>query len=563
MMRTRFALTTTLAVFAMHCSEAPAPAPPGEEADNHPGTLVITSPERAAFIEDDGSPIEIKGSGASSSLTINGTPAEVAPDGTFHATVEPAAGLNIVVAVDGEARLETPFLFGHFEAATKPVGQGIAIDIGEAGISGAAPAASLTSITNKFLEDIEIGGALKGQTFAGDGPLGSKWSYRVTNAGDDGARVGFGAESEGLGVDAAIEKFFVDGTLTIRYFGRESSGPAKISADKATIRGAAALSVEAGVLGAAMPTADVKLEGFRYQSNNAGFPCCVDGVVTTFLRPMIEKAVKDRVREEIPKALKITLDGVGMPESLELDALGLKAPLPIDTRFDGVDFDSSGGTLTASLLFGGRFGPGDPGARAPGWLKLGQPFRFGPRASSFGISFSVDAVNQLLFAAWGTGALSREMPDAPPVTGLTIDAALPPILSVTSGGEIRVALGELVMKASLANGPFKAAVSVTQDVTPSVEGNDLVLAPKGEPQLSITWLEADGVAEGLRSVIVAGAKDQMTKLLKPVKIPFPSIALDRLGPSFEGQSLGIATPQVDVDRSAGRLGISGVMSLVE
>src|SRR5690606_32864033 len=114
-------------------------------------------------------------------------------------------------------------------------------------------------------------------------------------------------------------------------------------------------------------------------------------------------------------------------------------------------------------------------------------------------------------SAWGTGALKRDLPDADPVTGLSIDAALPPVLSVTKDGDLRVALGELVVSAEFATGPFKAAVSVVQDVDPSTEGSELVLTPKGEPRLSITWLDADNVAEGLRNIIVAGAKDQMIK----------------------------------------------------
>src|SRR6185369_7164300 len=81
-----FVVATTLAVLGINCSsEEPAPKPDDGVTEAHPGNLVITSPERAAFIEgatDRSGSVEVRGTGVTSELTINGQRAEVAADGS-------------------------------------------------------------------------------------------------------------------------------------------------------------------------------------------------------------------------------------------------------------------------------------------------------------------------------------------------------------------------------------------------------------------------------------------------------------------------------------------------
>jgi len=555
-----------LALASAHCSsEEPAPRQDDAVIDNHPGDLVITSPKRAAFIEgDDGADVEIEGTGATSELTINGQRADVSADGSFHAKVKATAGLNIVKAADGESRLETPFLFGHFVSKDTPVARAAAIQIGPEGMNGAAPLTSLSSITNQFLDGQDLMKAVKGKTFSGTIPGGS-WSYKVTDAKYSDATAAFAPGQRGVDVDAALKDVEVDGTLTMTVFSKKYTGPVKMTADRATITGDVELSVDAdeGKLSAKMPTAEANLENFKFDSNNAGFPCCVDSIAKSFLEPKIEEAIRDQVKEIVPSSLALTLDGVGLPKELDLSAAGIARPIAVTARLDDATFDQSGGNLSAAILFGdGSFGPTTPGFKAPGWLKLGGEAARA-RPVGLGVSFSLDAVNQLFFAAWGTGALTRSLPDAPPVTGLKLDPALPPVLLAADGGALRVALGEVVVNAAFGGGePFTAAVSITQDVVPGTEGQDLVLTPKGEPELSITWLDAENVADGVRTIIAAAAKEQIQKFLKPIKIPFPAIGLDKLGASFAGKSLTLAEPTVAVDRASARVSVAGSIALV-
>lgn len=563
-----FVVATALALSAVHCSsEEPAPKPADEITEAHPGALVITSPERGAFIEgatDGSASIEVRGTGASSELTINGQRAEVAAEGSFHVTMRPSVGLNLVVAVDGESRLESPFLFGHFVAADKPVPHAIALDIGAQALSGAAPAASLSTIVNRALTGRDLMAAVKGQTFSGS-VLGGNYKFQVADGKYAGASVKLATAPKGIGVVATVTAVEVNGTLTLTVLGKSYSRPVKITADSATVDGDAELTVDtAGALKGAMPAAEATLDDFRVDTNDAGFPCCVDTIASTVLRPKVEEAIRDGVREQVPKALALTLDGLGLPKSLDLSVAGIGEPLGLETKFDGSSFDTGGGFLSASALFGGRFAAGTPGAKAPGWLQLGddRPLR-SSRPASLAVSFSVDAVNQLLFSAWGTGTLGRTLPDMAPLTGAKLTPGLPPVVTVADGGVLRIALGEVIVEGTLSEKPITAAVTVMQDIVPGSEGDVLVLTPKGEPTIAITWLEADDVADSVKRIVGIAAKEQLGKVLKPVRLPLPKIALDKLGPGFAGESLAVGAPAVSVDRTAARVGVAGSVSLVK
>jgi hypothetical protein len=562
----RFALAATVAIFGLHCSssdeggDTPAAEQKTTVNDNVPGTLVITAPARAAFIKKADGDIEVLGSGATSALTINGKPAEVHPDGTFRAMVTPVAGLNVITAVDDESKLETPFLYGNFGAITDAVAQAVGVAIGPKGLDAPAPAATLTSIGNLVLKDKDLMAPLKGKTFEGS-TSGATYSYKVSDAKYASANVGLAAKAEGLGITAIANNVTVDGTLTVKVLGKSLSGPVKITVDRANVKGDAKLSVDdKGAIRAEMPNADATLDGFKYDSNNAGFPCCVDSVVTGVLKPKVEQALEDAVKNQVPDAVKVTLEGLGLPKEIDLSGFSMK-PVSLATRFDGLTFDAGGGWLTASVLFASKFEPGQPGTNAPGWLRMGQAAAVRPKTDAFGLSFSLDSINQLLFSIWGTGSLASGLPDAGPLTEGKFSPALPPIIIAKEGGALRVALGEVNIDAKLSGKPFTAAASVIQDVTATMEGDVLVLAGAGGPTISITWLKADEIPDSLRKIIVATASDQLVHYLKGVRLPLPTISLEKLGPAFKGQSLALQNPKLAVDAPGARLGMTGAMEL--
>jgi hypothetical protein len=533
-MRLRLLLVAASLAFLACSSEEPRPADPSV-VENVPGSLVITTPERASFVDASGhvdGTIAVRGTGATKSLVINGGPAKVSADGSFEATIDAHPGLNLIVASDGESRLELPFVYGEFSPADRPVAQALAIDIGpQAWSATAAPSASLTTIVNAALEGRDLIASLRGKSFGGNA-LGSSWKFDVTLA----------AAAKGPGVAATAKDLVIEGTMELGSLSR----PVRIRASEATISGVAELSLSPeGALGAAMPTADVDLPGFRIESGNG----TIDTVASVVLRPIVENAVSSAVRDMIPGMVKLTLDGLGLPKELDLSAAGLAVKVPLATRFDGVAFDANGGTLTVATMFGN----GATAGKAPGWLKLAGPFTAGTtRPTGFGASFSIDAVNQLLFAAWATGSLSFG------AQGMKLSPALPPLVQVTGTGNLEIALGEVLVQRDGEPKPM-CAVSILQHVDVKAEADALVLAPNGDPTISITWLVGGG---GILDAIAEGAKGQLTRVLKPFRVPLPKVALDKLGPGFAGQSLAVTDAKIAVDRRSARVTASGAMSLV-
>lgn len=549
--------TATIGLCAVHCSSEERAPEPENVIENHPGSLVITSPARAAFIEAESSQVTVKGTGATGALTINGEQVRVNGDGSFEAKVVPVVGLNVVVAVDGESRLETPFLYGHFAPATRAVPKAIAVQIGQVGIEAPLPNASLTSVTNLVLEGRDVIAMLKGKTFSGT-TSGVDYSFKVTGGAHDKPKVSLNTAKKGLGVTALVTGVVVDGDLTIGAVQR----PVRIDVERATVLAESELSIdaEAGALRAKIPSAETYLDGFRFFSNNAGFPCCVDAIVTGVLRPKVEEAIREGIKEQVPNVLGLTLEGVGLPKEIDFSAAGITLKLGVESKLDGGFFDVQGGFVTASTRFDGRFGIGSPGAKAPGWLTLERAFDIGAakRVSSFGVSIALDAVNQALFAAWGSGTLSY---DAPAPFQAHLSAALPPVLAITRSGALRLGVGEVELRRADSPAPF-AAATMLQDVVARMQGDALVLEPEGEPTISITWLADDTVGSG-RNLVAIAAKEQVGKLLKPFRLPVPRIALDRLGPDFAGRSLALGSSSIAVDEPTARFGMAGSLVLTK
>ena len=553
-------LVSVLAVATLAaCSASTGSTTPTEAiVENHPGALVLQSPARAAFLSQGaGGPIEVVGTGGSVATTVNGNAVKLASDGTFHATVKPTVGLNLITIVDGEARLESPFLYGNFVSPSQPVAHAVSVGIGSAGFGARAPAASISTVLNRALRDRNLVASLAGQSFSGS-LTGATWQYDVSGGHNDATKVTLDTAPTGIAIAATGSGIVVEGTLTVRVLGIPSTHATRLIVDTANVTGTASLSLDGGTLGATMADAALSLDGFHWDSGDFGFPCCVDTIASKYLRPKIEDAIKSAIQEQVPAAAKITLEGVGLPKQLDLSAIGLKTPIAVSAQLDSGSFDANASVLSASILFGGTYAAGTPGAKAPGFLPLGAPLSTLMRPTALGASFSVDAVNQLLFAAWGSGELSFKTPAS---VGLILTPALPPMLTITDKGAVRVEIGEVVVQKVGAAAPL-AAVTIVQDVVPSADPTSLMLTASGEPTLSITFL-ADDSGQAGNSLIASAAKGQVKQLLSPFKMPLPSVALDALGANFAGQSLAIQALEVDVDAKSGQLGAQGAGTLVQ
>lgn len=521
--------------------------PPNENVVDHvAGPLVVTSPARASFLHTTEA-VVVRGTGATKALRVNGMPAKVADDGTFEATFEPIRGLNLVVAVDGESSVEVPFIWGEYASPDKPVAHAVTFDLGPQGFHAQDPQASLSTLATGALTARNLAESLVGMSTSGSA-LGIDYSYEVTGASYGAADVRLAPADGGPNVTVTVTNLVVDGTMTLD----GDPKAVQITASSATVSGIVKLTLDAeGKLAASMPDASVTLDGFQFDSGNI----LLDFAISAILKGQVEKEILKAIKEEVPTALSGAFDGIALPTELDLSAVGVPTPVPIASKYDAVVFDLGGGTLSLQALFGTPPAPGSPGAAAPGSLVLGGNYAVGKnRPSSIGLSLSLDAVNQLLFAAWGTGTVSFK------AASMNLSPKLPPLAMLDDQGALTLALGEILVQQEGATEPM-AAVTVLQRVQGAAEPEALVLTPNGDPHISITWLS--GSAGPARDLIATAAREQLKKALEPIRIPIPKIPLDGLSPSFAGQSLVIANTNVTIAQSAARVSAAGVMTIVK
>lgn len=555
----RRGLLVLVPVLLAACAESSSPpaAPDAEVTENHPHALAISEPRRAAFIDatPGGDTVTIKGTGASKHLTVAGQPAEVASDGSFVAKIHATPGLNIIAAVDGDSRLETAFLYGHFVDPMTPVKNAVAISVGNRALNGALPDASLESVLNLALQNRELVGKLEGKTFSGEN-YGVTWSFEVIKGTNGPAEVVLNSAPQGIGIDASIKDVYVEGRLSMTSKAIDYTRGVKISIGKGGIRGDVDLAVDGdrGAITAAMPTAEAAIEDFKFDTDNAGFPCCVDSILTNLIQPKISDALSEAVRTKVPELVQFTLDGVGLPKKFEFGMAGFKTTLPISARFDGGFFDREGGTLTAGTVFGS-----DPKPGTKGWLALGAPYGGAvARPSGVSVSVALDALNQFMHAAWANGSLVY---DAPAPLNAHLSVALPPVISFSPEGGIRVGIGEVLVQRAGADHAL-AAISAQQEVLPQSQGRSIVLTPKGPPTISVTWLADDSAGSGL-NLVAKAAQEQVLKVLKPFAFPLPAVAMDAAGGGLMGHALVIDQPSVTVDTKQQRIEASGLLTLIK
>jgi hypothetical protein len=548
--------------------DLPAAAEPeGEVAvHNFPGTLRILAPARASFIEQSaGGLIEVRGEGAGSELTIGEQSITPEQDGTFTATVAAVPGLNLVRVVSGEDAVDTPFVYGTFAPASEAVPAAVAVRINEQGFTSKnGDEVTLEMLANRALEDIDLLAALQDKTLSGS-VAGAKWTFDVKSAKYGKTKVELGPREGGATFEARVSDVRVDGKLSVKVFGVGPSGDVSLTADAAEVGGDIGVRLEGSALDASASDVQTSLKGFQYHSGNAGFPCCVDDIMTGILRPKIEEAAQTQVRDALRESFVFALQQLALPKEMDLEGAGFPATITIDEEFDGAKFGKDGVELSAAVRFHHAFAETDLGAQAPGWLTLGKAPGKMSTDPAFGVSISLDALNQALFAAWGQNGLERSIEDVPLAGTLHLAPRLPPLVLADEAGNLYAAAGEIEITAEIGGNPVHAALTVQDPVEVHIDAatSSLVLTPGPEPKISITWLEDDGLTDEFRQTVEAMAIDLLPSLLGPVELPIPSIPLGAVAKSF-GDDVAVlgSGAKLSIDAKTSRASIEGALTVV-
>ena len=523
----------------------PRDEPTGDETvyeEHFPEGIVVTAPARGAFIPAEaGNIVTVMGNGARADLTINGQPVTPDDGGGFVADVPLGVGLNLITVADGEGSVETPVVFGHFAPTTQAVPGAVSLKVNARGFANDDPnAMSLTEVAQHALDDVDLLAPLKGQTLTGSIPGGS-WSLLVWNTEYAGTSVQLSPAQGGAAFTAMVHDVEVFGTLTIDLLFTKTD-EVVLSADAVHVTGNVMAGLEGTSLGGSAPNTTALLQGFNYDSGNAGLPCCVDGILTDYLRPKVQDQVQAQVRDIMSTEVAFALEQFALPPAIDLSALGFDAAIGIDTHLDGAYFDATGATLSAAAKFSGAVQPGQIGETAPGWLAVGQVAAPQALEPAFGVSVSLDALNQALHAAWAQDGLRRMLQGLPMVDTVLVEPRLPPMVLPNPDGTLSARAGEVVLHATFQDVPIQAAVNVLGDVTVQLDpqGGQLLLAPGPQPTVSVTWLLYEGVDEGMRDIIKSTIIDMVPTLLTPISLPLPTLPLGAISPSLDGMAGALA-----------------------
>jgi len=506
--------------------------------DNEPGDLLVTSPARASFISATAAgTVIVQGQGATDELLIDGTPVTPAADGSFSTTVKAVRGLNLIRLVDGPSALDVPFLYGDFAKPTEVVPAALGLRVNALGFADPDPAKlSVTNLAQHALDDVDLLASLQGAVFSGkESP--AKYKFTVTHASYGGASLHFAPRAGGVAVSASLSKLRVEGKLEVKVILLKHTDNVVLSAEAIHVNGNIDASFADGGdqdahLKASASGVQTNVVKFKYDSNNAGFPCCVDSIITKILRPKVRDAVQSAVQKEASRSVSLGLSDFGLPDQIDLSSAGLNAVLSTQQQLAGAQFDAEGAMVSVAAGIEAAGMEAGSGASAPGWLKVGGAPQPMATTTAFGIAVSLDTLNQALFAIWAQGGFEMDVDDVKVVTEIHIAPMLPPVLLAAPQGKLTAGLGEVVVTGKVGGNSFKAAINVLDDVAASIDGeaSSLVLSMSAQPTISVTWLEAEALNESLRIIIGGVLEGYLPTLLAP--LPLPSIPLDAVATSF-------------------------------
>jgi len=560
----RFALSAALAfgTLALGCTSEDAPPPPVPE----PVAFQIVSPGRAAFVSSsNGNNVEVKGVGASPGLTFNGKPVStVHDDGSFETVIEAAEGVNVIHATDVAGTIDQAFLFGRFAPPEKAIPSAVTVRINPGGYKNDDPTiASLSRLGALAFESIDLLAALEGKTFSG-ALSGGTWSFAVKSATYKGSTAQLTPAPGGAAFIASLSNVEVHGILSVTVLYTQTDN-ATIRIDSAIVSGDIEAGLEKGALTAKGTNATTKFNGFAYDSNNAGFPCCVDEILTNLMKSNVEAAVQEKVNEVLGSKVAFALNQLGLPPVIDLTSKGFPATLAVTQAFDAASFTEVGAELSASLNLGATIEKGSLGDDAPGWLELGsKPLALGT-STPHAVSLSLDLINQALFGVWAEGALVRTMENVTSLGTVKLTPKLPPVMTLDKDGQLVAAIGEVFLNATLSGKPVVGSVTVLAAVVPSLDGaaGKLVLTPSPNPQVIVSWVSVEGVPPAVQTLVETLVKAQVPSLLSPIAVPLPALPLASYAPSLAGTVASVSKDaKLSLDSATKRARIEGALVLV-
>lgn len=507
----RIALLALLAVTA--CEVAPPPPP----------VLTVTSPQRGTVASElgrirvTGTAVPGESGDAVESVTVNGTRANLASDGSFEAFVDVPAGAMLLETVAVAAGSAATDARAVQTGQMRPVG----------GMLDKAITASVSADAFAKLS-AAAGPLIRGKDLAkylSETKLGSDAAYVKVNVqklvlGD--AKLSLTPVDGGLAFTAEISALDV---LARANFGGplvpDDASNITVTADKITIAGTFTVT-PAGITGFKSALASPTINTTNLKLKAGG----VTGAFLTILQSELLATVRGWIKSTAEGALgPLINDALGaLGEPRTLDILG--KPVTVEVSPAGITFSRAGALVSLNLA--SKIGGGEA---SPGFIYTpnGTPSMTVGKGIQLGLAD--DLVNQLLAQIHALGLLELQLEaDVGIFDTAKIKTTIPPMISANNpDGKLRLVLGDMVASFSNNGKPvISAAINASVDLE-ILRGNSAkeIAFEFGEVKLFVNILEdATGMnIEDLSGPATGGISLQLAKLEKfLVTVPVPSVA---------------------------------------
>lgn len=517
-------------------------------SDDSPPTLELQTPERGTLVQ--GTAVIVTGVATDDAperltVTVNGVAAPVAPDGSFSATIEAPPGITIVetLVTDGggnQVRDVRAVLGGTLAPADGAVADAVGVHIGPDGFT------ALGQVIGTTVEGMDLTAAVaaRNPVFVDDGCLGAVVDVtRVAVTGVDVALVPgpaivtTGVTITGLEVDLDVdyEVACVGGNADIQ-----------VTADAVRIGGNLGLDVLDGDLRSSLRDATVTIEGFDMEAGG------LTGAVVDLLQGRIDDAIADALvdvlQNEVPA---LADDALADLTTKAYTVSALDRELAVRVAPTDVDLEATGAFVAVDASI--RVAGGEGGAYLSTPSPVSAAIMDEPRG--LGLAVADDLLNQLFGGLWGSGALDLSMPlEQGNPLGLLLDAqtrsidvemALPPTVSSGDGGDLHVAIGDLVLRCRDEAGEELSRIAISMKTTIGAESIDGAMKLRlGPPQVwaQVIW-QSDRLEHPMDGRQVEGLVTAVWDLIGPMAdqalagVPLPSVAgVTVRDPSFASAS---------------------------
>lgn len=450
-------LTPLFVVAALSVGCSFEPGEPEAPAFDHDAPRVhIVSPVRGTFAGDV-THVNVIGtatddSGIVATVTVNGVPASLAGDGTWHAEVPVTPGTNLLHAIAIDARHNK-----STQTRAVVVGPTVALDQRVAGgIRATLSAQALSTLGRDTATFIEAGGleaaAQKRNPFVdvGGGPDCLYSQASITSLTVESADVQMVPTTGGIAVSAVLDNVSITTHLQWAVSCLADSRDVVMSAQRVTVQGLLTVGVVEHALDVQFDHPNVQVTGFDLQITDVPEEIMqwleLDRATSVILGLTTERLVVPMVERSL----------AALDATTTLDVAGVQVDADVEPV--QVSFTPEGGAIVLGTSVRAR---GDSG----GFVFVPNAVPTLDMTSGFELAVADDATNQLLTSLWSVRAFDTAIDldrDSPGSIARYYDSAqlqlvMPPHV-VAFGSPLELTVGDLI--ASFKRGDTEVTVAI-------------------------------------------------------------------------------------------------------